>query len=144
VLRNGGIRVVKDGVATDLVVSNHYYIDKDGNISQFVQDKDIAFHAGICNWVVDGEQIADKKATVNNQEVSACNALSIAVTLSNRNDGVDTYTALQYDALLTLTRFLVTKYDVPQSQLVRSSDITSKQPLNGFPQWSRFVSQVYT
>jgi hypothetical protein len=140
----GDYNILRAGGISTHIVSDHYYIDKSGNITQFVQDKDIAFHAGACNWVVDGEQIVDKKITINNQEVTVCNALSIAITLSNRNNGEDPYTALQYDALLTVTRFLVTKYDIPQSQLVRSSDISPKEPLNGFPQWSRFVGQVYS
>jgi hypothetical protein len=113
-------------------VSVHYYIDKDGHIVQFVADENIAWHAGVSRWVVDG------------REVNGCNAVSVGIELENLNTGRDPYPTEQYTAALWLTRRLVNKYHIPQEQLVRHLDIAPGRKTDpaGFP-WERFVSEVY-
>jgi N-acetyl-anhydromuramyl-L-alanine amidase AmpD len=126
-LRQGG------GDAPNKRVSIHYYIDKAGKITQMVDDKDIAWQAGLSKWNVDGRL------------VNGCNPVSVGIELENMNDGRDPYPAAQYGAALELTRFLVAKYKIPRKQLVRHLDISPgrKNDPRGFP-WERFVAEVYS
>jgi len=129
----GDLLYIRQGGFPALQASYHYYIDTAGIISQMVQDKDIAFHAGRCSWQVDGQLITNR-----------CNAISIGGTLSNRNTGQDPYPQAQFDAAVALVRHLVEKYNIPRSQLVRHLDISPGQNTDpaGFP-WHSFVNQVY-
>lgn len=114
-------------------VSVHYYIDKQGRISQMVADQDIAWHAGRSRWVVDGKM------------VNGCNAVSLGIELENRNTGSDPYPPAQYEAALWLARRLVATYNIPHDQLVRHLDISPGRKTDpaGFP-WARFVDDVYS
>lgn len=113
-------------------VSVHYYIDKQGHISQMVADEDIAWHAGQSRWIVDGRM------------VNGCNAVSLGIELENRNTGSDPYPPAQYQAALWLSRRLVATYNIPREQLVRHLDISPGRKTDpaGFP-WARFVDEVY-
>ncbi len=113
-------------------VSVHYYISKAGQISQLVDDVDIAWHAGQSRWVVDGH------------EVTGCNAVSVGIELENLNSGRDPYPPAQYAAALWLCRELAARHHVPRGQLVRHLDIAPgrKSDPAGFP-WDRFVAEVY-
>ncbi len=128
-LRNGG------GQTRNTWVSIHYYIDKAGNISQMVEDQNIAWHAGPSTWIVDGRRI---------NYYTGCNPVSIGIELSNLNTGRDPYPSAQYNAALWLTRRLVAQYNVPRNQLVRHLDIAPGRKTDpaGFP-WQQFVAQVY-
>ena len=113
------------------LVSTHYYITKLGEIYQLVQDKDIAWHAGVSYW--QGEE--------------ECNSFSIGVELENLNDGRDPYPEAQQSAALWLVRMKVQQYNIPRARLVRHSQIAlppgRKNDPRGFP-WETFVKQVYT
>jgi len=113
------------------LVSCHYYITKLGEIYQLVQDKDIAWHAGISHWQGDND----------------CNRFSIGVEMENLNDGRDVYPQAQIDATLWLVRNKVQQYKIPQSRLVRHAQIAlppgRKSDPRGFP-WESFVGSVYT
>lgn len=113
------------------LVSVHYYITKLGEIYQLVQDKDIAWHAGVSFW----------------QGESDANRFSIGIELENLNDGRDKYPQAQQDALLWLVRNKVQQYSIPRSRLVRHAEIAlppgRKTDPRGFP-WDTFVSQVYS
>ncbi len=113
-------------------ISVHYYIDKKGTITQFVDDKHIAWHAGVSSWVVDGERI------------NGCNAISVGIELENLNNGRDPYPQAQYDAAVWLTKRLVSEYAIPRNQLVRHLDIAPRRKTDpaGFP-WERFTADVY-
>lgn len=128
----GDYNWLRQGGATDNPVSIHYYIDKAGATSQMVNDTDIAWHAGISSWKVDGK-------TVN-----GCNACSLGIELENLNDGRDPYPEAQYQATVELVRHLVDRYSIPRSQLVRHVDISPGRKTDpvGFP-WERFVADVY-
>jgi N-acetyl-anhydromuramyl-L-alanine amidase AmpD len=129
----GDYNYLRRGGSDDRPVSIHYYIDKAGNISQMVDDKDIAWQAGASTWKVDGNFISP-----------SCNPISIGIELENLNTGRDPYPAAQYAAALELVRYLVSKYTIPRNQLVRHLDIAPKRKTDpaGFP-WERFVSEVY-
>lgn len=113
------------------LVSVHYYITKIGEIYQLVQDKDIAWHAGVSFW--QGEE--------------DCNRFSIGIELENLNNGRDTYPQAQVDAALWLVRNKVQQYKVPRSRLVRHAQVAlppgRKSDPRGFP-WDTFVGNVYT
>jgi hypothetical protein len=112
------------------LVSTHYYVTKLGEIYQLVQDKDIAWHAGVSYW----------------QGESDCNRFSIGVELENLNDGRDVYPQAQQDAVLWLVRNKVHHYTIPRSRLVRHAEVAlpagRKNDPRGFP-WESFVNQVY-
>src|SRR5262245_13356673 len=128
----GDYNYLRQGGSAARPVSIHYYIDKAGNISQMVPDKDIAWHGGASAWTVDG------------RAVNGCNPISVRLELEDLNTGRDPYPQAQYNAALELTRFLVAKYKIPRRQLVRHLDIAPKRKTDpaGFP-WERFVAEVY-
>ena len=128
----GDYNYLRAGGSADRPVSIHYYIDKAGNVSQMVQDKDIAWQAGLSSWMVDG------------RVVNGCNLVSIGIELENLNTGRDPYPQMQYNAALALVQRLVAKYKIPRRQLVRHLDIAPRRKTDpaGFP-WERFVAEVY-
>ena len=128
----GDLKWLRQGGAPGREVSVHYYINKRGHIVQLVADHDIAWHAGVSRWEVDG------------RTVYGCNDVSIGIELENRNDGRDPYPPEQYAAARWLTRELVQKYQIPPNQLVRHLDIAPGRKTDpaGFP-WQRFVSEVF-
>jgi N-acetyl-anhydromuramyl-L-alanine amidase AmpD len=130
----GDFNYLRQGGAPSRRVSIHYYIDKAGNISQMVDERNIAWQAGLSTWTVDGKFISP-----------SCNPVSIGIELENLNTGRDPYPPAQYAAALELVRYLVAKYNVPRKQLVRHLDIAPKRKTDpaGFP-WERFVAEVYS
>ncbi len=110
------------------LASSHYYITKLGEIYQLVQDKDIAWHAGISYW----------------QGESGCNKFSLGIELENRNDGKDKYPQTQLDAALWLVQTKVRQYRIPRSRLVRHADVSPNRKTDpiGFP-WESFKASVY-
>lgn len=112
------------------LVSCHYYITKLGEIYQLVQDKDIAWHAGVSFW----------------QGESDCNRFSLGVELENLNTGTDPYPQAQLDAAIWLVRQKVQQHQIPQSRLVKHAQVAQppgrKSDPRGFP-WESFVGQIY-
>ncbi len=110
------------------LVSVHYYVSKLGEIYQLVQDKDIAWHAGVSYW--EGE--------------NDCNRFSLGIELENLNNGLDSYPQAQQDALVWLCQTKVQQYNIPRSRLVRHIDIAPhrKTDPRGFP-WDSFKNAVY-
>jgi hypothetical protein len=112
------------------LVSTHYYVTKLGEIYQLVQDKDIAWHAGVTYW----------------QGESDCNRFSLGVEMENLNNGKDPYPQAQVDAVVSLVRNKVQQYKIPRSRLVRHAEIAlppgRKSDPRGFA-WERFIGQVY-
>lgn len=130
----GDFNWLKQGGGDD-PVSVHYYIQKNGWVCQFVEDKDIAWHAGASTWIVDGKQI--------NYNIGL-NPMSIGIELENLNTGRDPYPPEQGTSLLHLVRELVKKYTIPRNQLVRHLDIAPGRKTDpaGFD-WEPFVESVY-
>ena len=91
---------------TDLEVSAHCLIARDGYITQFVSFLDRAWHAGLSEY----------RGREN------CNDFSIGIEL----EGTDTalYTDEQYDALVDLIKALIREYPgLTESNIVGHSDI---------------------
>jgi hypothetical protein len=76
-------------------VAPHYMIDRKGNISRLVEDKDIAYHAG-------NSKMPDGRTNVN--------GFSIGVEILNAED--DEYTTAQYGAVNDLVTYLKKKHGV--------------------------------
>ncbi|GAC1387243.1 MAG: hypothetical protein NVSMB42_08250 [Herpetosiphon sp.] len=110
------------------LVSIHYYITKLGEIYQLVQDKDVAWHAGVSYWQGEGD----------------CNKYSLGIELENLNDGSDPYPETQIDSLLWLCQIKVGQYNIPQSRFVRHLDIAPgrKSDPRAFP-WETFCANLY-
>lgn len=127
-LRNGG------GQDRATWVSVHYYITKTGAITQFVEDRHAAWHAGPSTWEIDGRAVPYH---------IGLNLVSIGIELENLNTGRDPYPAAQYDAAVALTRQLVTRYRIPRGQVVRHRDIAPQRKTDpaGFP-WVQFLDEV--
>jgi N-acetyl-anhydromuramyl-L-alanine amidase AmpD len=79
----------------DYTVSAHYIIDRDGTVYQLVQEKNIAYHAGL-------GQTPDKRNHINN--------FSIGIELMNTK--IDKYTAEQYDSLNKLLKEIKIRYTI--------------------------------
>src|SRR5689334_8467103 len=128
----GDYNYLRNGGSDSRPVSIHYYIGKNGAISQMVEDKNIAWQAGVSAWKVDG------------RPVNGCNPVSVGIELENLNTGRDPYPQAQYNAALELVRALVARYNIPRRQLVRHLDIAPRRKTDpaGFP-WERFVAEVY-
>lgn len=76
-------------------VSPHYLIDRKGNIYRLVEEKNIAYHAGV-------SEVPDGRTDVNN--------FSIGIELMNKKDAK--FTEAQYDSLNDLLRYLSSKYKI--------------------------------
>lgn len=129
----GDFNYLRGGGAPNRRVSIHYYIAKNGTISQQVADEHVAWQAGLSKWRVDGNFVQP-----------TCNPISIGIELENLNTGSDPYPDAQYQASLWLLRQLVTKYNIPRAQVVRHLDISPgrKTDPRGFP-WERFMAELF-
>ncbi len=76
-------------------VSAHYLIDRSGTIYRLVEDKNIAYHAGV-------SKMPDGRKDVND--------FSIGIEMMNKED--TTYTAAQYAAVNSLVSSLKKKYHI--------------------------------
>jgi len=107
-------------------VSCHYLIDFKGYVYQLVEEKDIAWHAGVSEW----------------KGIKHCNLRSIGIELENDNKN-QKYTPVQLLKLLDLVADLVIKYNISGDNLVRHSDISPGRkvdPVNF--EWIRFKALV--
>ena len=90
-------------------VSSHYFINERGKITQLVNDKDIAWHAGISNWKKDRN----------------LNSKSIGIELQNKGKefGYHKFKLSQIKSLISLIESLQTKYKIKKSNILGHSDI---------------------
>ncbi len=108
---------------SDLKVSSHFYLDRDGKLIQFVNLDKKAWHAGLSEFKGQKE----------------CNDFSIGIEL----EGTDTesYTEAQYDCLIDLTKCLMESYPgITKERVVGHSDIAPNRktdPGESF-NWSRY------
>lgn len=105
---------------TDLKVSAHFLIRRDGGLLQFVPCARRAWHAGESSW----------------KGRSRCNDFSIGIELEGT--GEEPYTALQYRRLAALTRALRARY--PIRDIVGHSDIAPGRKTDPGPSfdWARY------
>lgn len=88
-------------------VSSHFLIDEGGNIFSLVEERNIAYHAGVSYWA----------------GVDSLNTSSIGIEFINSDPFNKRFTDYQIDAGIALSRHLVEKYAIKQSNIVGHSDI---------------------
>ena len=90
-------------------VSAHYFINQDGKIWQLVDDSNLAWHAGVSQWL--------KRKNLNET--------SIGIELENpghKND-YKLFSPNQYRSLEKLIELLIIKYDIKKDRILGHSDI---------------------
>lgn len=112
-------------------VSSHYLISKRGEIYRLVDESKRAWHAGRSAW----------------RGVTDINSQSIGIELDNLGlDGDGEFIAFaepQLEALLWLSRDIMSRHDLSARNIVGHSDIAfmrKQDPGNKFP-WQRFAEQ---
>ena len=103
-------------------VSTHYLINREGKITQMVDEKNTAWHAGKSKW--------KNFTNLNNQ--------SIGVELVNKGHqfGYQSFTKKQISKLILLCNFLIKKYKIKKNNILGHSDIAplrKKDPGEKFP-----------
>ncbi|HEB28049.1 MAG TPA: 1,6-anhydro-N-acetylmuramyl-L-alanine amidase AmpD [Porticoccus sp.] len=111
----------------DLQVSSHFFINRDGDVTQFVPMNLRAWHAG--------------RSSFNGRQ--ACNDYSIGIELEGTDDCV--YTDSQYQALISLTKQLISAYpDITRDRIVGHSDIAPGRKTDPGPtfDWALYKSSL--
>ncbi len=103
-------------------VSCHYFIKRNGSIIIMVPDLYEAWHAGKSNWKKD----------------KALNKKSIGIEISNNGHqfGYKNYSKKQIKSLIKLSKYLIKKYKIKNSNILGHSDISfdrKKDPGEKFP-----------
>lgn len=88
-------------------VSTHYIIDEVGGIYSLVDDRNVAWHAGKCDW----------------HGVTDVNGVSLGVELVNSNNGRDVYEPAQVAALTWLVEWKAYQYGISLDNIVRHLDV---------------------
>ena len=90
-------------------VSSHYFINEGGKITQLVNDKDIAWHAGVSYW----------------QKDTNLNSKSIGIELQNKGSkfGYHSFKKSQINALISLLKDLKAKHKIKIHNILGHSDI---------------------
>lgn len=90
-------------------VSAHYLVEEDGRVEQLVPDDKRAWHAGVSSW----------------RKHSDINSLSLGIEIVNPGHefGYRAFPAAQMDAVLTLCRDLMAKYDILKGNVLAHSDV---------------------
>ncbi|MBR0573101.1 MULTISPECIES: 1,6-anhydro-N-acetylmuramyl-L-alanine amidase AmpD [Pasteurellaceae] len=97
----------------DLKVSAHCLINRNGEITQYVNFNDMAWHAGISQF-----QSRDK-----------CNEFSIGIELEGSNE--QPFTELQYQSLVKLTHIIMRNYpQITQDRIVGHCDIAPERKID--------------
>ncbi|NOU01253.1 MAG: 1,6-anhydro-N-acetylmuramyl-L-alanine amidase AmpD [Gallionella sp.] len=109
---------------SDLKVSAHFFVRRDGQIIQFVSCLNRAWHAGESCW----------------QGSSRCNDYSLGIEL----EGADSvpFTDAQYNALISLTRAIRIAY--PIDGIAGHSDIAPQRKTDPGPcfDWTRYLTSL--
>ena len=92
------ISAIKKLIKSSSKVSSHYFINEGGKLTLLVNDKDIAWHAGISNW----------KKDIN------LNSKSIGIELQNKGQefGYHKFKLSQIKSLISLIESLQAKYKI--------------------------------
>lgn len=106
-----------------LKVSSHLFIDREGNITQFVPFTKRAWHAGASLF----------------EDRECCNDFSIGIELEGSDNAP--FTDAQYDALAQATRVIMATYpDITRERIVGHSDIAPSRKTDPGPffDWDRY------
>lgn len=100
--------------------SAHYFVDSD-SVTRSVADNYIA-------WSVGGGKYSDCKSTGGGRLYGVCtNANSLNIELcDDYKDGVIKATQATIDNAIALTKFLMVKYGIPASNVIRHFDVNGK------------------
>lgn len=107
-------------------ISPHYMIDKDGSITQYVDESNRAWHAGKSFWK-------------NETDV---NSASIGIELVN--NGIEPFDDHQIESLITLCKKIKRKYGIDDHDIIGHSDIApgrKSDPGPLFP-WGKLISSL--
>lgn len=91
----------------DHQVSSHYLIDIDGEILSLVNNRNIAYHAGISSW----------------GEFDNLNGNSIGIEIINPKPFSQYFTYLQMQSLINLLQILMAKFRIDRFNIIGHSDI---------------------
>ena len=108
---------------SDLRVSAHFLIERDGRITQFVDCHKRAWHAGVSRF--DGRE--------------GCNDFSLGIELEGTDE--QPFTDAQYQALVELTRLLMAAFPaIGMERICGHSDIAPERKTDPGPcfDWSRY------
>ena len=112
----------------NLRVSSHVLIHRDGSLIQFVPFDRRAWHAGESAF----------------RDRPVCNDFSVGIEL----EGTDysTFQDVQYHALVEVCRLLISRYNVPMSNIVGHSDIAPDRKTDPGPffDWDKFRKMLRT
>ena len=113
-------------------VSAHYMVWEDGRISQLVDESKRAWHAGVGSWQGDTD----------------LNSCSVGIEIVNGGHNVPLadgslppYPDAQIEAVIALSRAIITRHKIPQTRIVGHSDIAparKEDPGEHFP-WARLA-----
>lgn len=121
--------------------SAHYGVDHNGDVYQYVEDGDIAWHCGANKYV----------------HPDCRNANSIGIEMAVRKRSTATMNATDHDwyfeeatvqSAIELTRELMRKYNIPASHVIRHYDVTGKICPNPFVYnegsrtWAYFKNEI--
>ena len=97
-------------------VSSHYFINEKGKLWQLVDDDNVAWHAGVSQWL-------DRKNL---------NETSIGIELVNPGHeyGYQDFTNDQYKTLEELIKLLIDKFDIKIDRILGHSDIAPLRKLD--------------
>ena len=112
---------------TDVRVSCHYFIDRKGLLTQFVDPDKRAWHAGLSRW----------------KGIGACNDFSIGIELEGSDS--QNFSNLQYRKLTILAKQLIKDYPrLSIEDFVGHSDVAPDRKTDPGPffNWRRFREEV--
>tara|TARA_B100001250_G_scaffold301709_1_gene263415 strand:- start:87 stop:716 length:630 start_codon:yes stop_codon:yes gene_type:complete len=110
-------------------VSCHYYIDKNGILTQLVPDLYVAWHAGKSYW--------------KNQKFLNNNSLGIEISNPGHENGYKSFNNKQIKCLIKISKKLIKKYKINTKNILGHSDIAplrKKDPGEKFP-WKFIASK---
>ena len=104
--------------------SAHYFVGFAGEIWQAVEDKNLAWHCA-------GKKYANTKGGTYHGICTNANSIGIEMCVRNRGSQADTsrdwyFEDATVEAAAELTRYLMNKYGVPASHVIRHYDVTGK------------------
>ena len=111
-----------------LTVSSHFFIKRDGEVVQFVNTEQRAWHAG--------ESFCLGRENAND--------FSVGIELEGWDEGTDGFTDTQYAALISLCQSLMATYGISVNAIFGHSDIAPgrKNDPGAHFDWQRFKSAL--
>lgn len=100
----------------DAAVSAHYMVDCDGAVTQFVDEKRRAWHAGVSYW--DGET-----------DLNSC-SIGVEIVNPGHEFGYEDFSEKQMRAVITLCKDILSRYDIPPHHVLAHSDIAPDRKID--------------